>query len=175
MYLQKLMSNYTEYNQWANEATIQWLSGKPEADFYKKVASSYPSIILTLNHMLAVQEFWYAVISETEQENRRYLETEPRHEEIFSGLTKQSTLLNTYISTLSEADLLKEIELDMPWVKGTLSRYEFLQHVCNHSTYHRGQVVTIGRNLGYTDAPMTDYNFYNMAVLQRGVAVEGTY
>ncbi len=34
-------------------------------------------------------------------------------------------------------------------------------HVFNHSTYHRGQIVTIGRGLGYKDAPMTDYNFYN--------------
>jgi uncharacterized damage-inducible protein DinB len=34
--------------------------------------------------------------------------------------------------------------------------------VMNHSTYHRGQIITIGRNLGFTDAPMTDYNFYNI-------------
>jgi len=30
----------------------------------------------------------------------------------------------------------------------------------SHSTYHRGQIITIGRNLGMTDAPMTDFNFY---------------
>jgi uncharacterized damage-inducible protein DinB len=35
-------------------------------------------------------------------------------------------------------------------------------HCMNHSTYHRGQIVTMGRNLGFTDAPMTDYNFYNV-------------
>ncbi len=146
MYLQKLMSNYTEYNQWANETTIQWLSGKPEADFYKKVDSSYPSIVLTLNHILAVQEFWYGVISETEPKGQRYMSTEADHEEVFAQLLRQSALLNTYISSLSEADLLKELHLDMPWVKGTLPRYEFIQHVFNHSTYHRGQVVTIGLN-----------------------------
>jgi len=33
-----------------------------------------------------------------------------------------------------------------------------------HSTYHCGQVVSIGWNLGYTDAPMTDYNFYKMVL-----------
>ncbi|MFB6801427.1 DinB family protein [Peribacillus butanolivorans] len=31
----------------------------------------------------------------------------------------------------------------------------------NHSTYHRGQIITIGRNVGLTDAPMTDFNIYN--------------
>jgi len=72
---------------------------------------------------------------------------------------------------LSEADLLQEIHLDTPWVKGVLPRYEFIQHVFNHSTYHRGQAVSIGRMLGYEDAPMTDYNFYNMVALKRGVEV----
>lgn len=164
------MTNYSEYNQWANETLILWLSGKSEADFYKKVDSSYPSIALTLNHILAVQEFWYSVISETEPEGQRYIHTEVDHAEVFAQLLRQSARFNTCISAFSEADLLKEIHLDTPWVKGTLARYEFIQHVFNHSTYHRGQVISIGRNLGYEDAPMTDYNFYNMAVLQRGLA-----
>ncbi len=64
----------------------------------------------------------------------------------------------------TEDDLLEKVYLDTPWVKGEMPRYEFLQHVFNHSTYHRGQVVTIGRNIDITDAPMTDYNFFNMAL-----------
>ena len=161
------MSNYTEYNQWANDAFVQWLSGKPEADFYKTVPSSYPTLALTLNHILAVQEFWYAVITASAPMSQRYMETSPDHAEILRELPRQSALLHTYISSLTEADLLEEIELHTPWVQGRLPRYEFIQHLFNHSTYHRGQVVTIGRNLGYEDAPMTDYNFYNMVVLQR--------
>jgi uncharacterized damage-inducible protein DinB len=47
-----------------------------------------------------------------------------------------------------------------PWAEATRGRFDFIQHAMNHSTYHRGQLVTIGRNLGYIDAPMTDYNFY---------------
>ncbi|MBL7781843.1 MAG: DinB family protein [Saprospiraceae bacterium] len=171
MYLQKLISNYTAYNQWCNESLVQWLSGKPEADFYKQVASSYPSMALTLNHILAVQEFWYSVITENAPVSMRYMETQPDHKEILQELPQQSALLNAYISSLSETDLLQQIHLDTPWVKGTLPRYEFIQHLFNHSTYHRGQAVTIGRSLGYEDAPMTDYNFYNMVALKRGVEV----
>ena len=36
------------------------------------------------------------------------------------------------------------------------------EHLC----LHRGQLTTIGRNLGLTDVPTTDYNFYNMVVKQ---------
>jgi len=163
-----LLSSYANANHWANETIVNWLSQKPEADFYKTVPSSYPSVVLTLNHILAVQEFWYAVISKTEVSSQRYMIENPTHQEVFPQLIAQSGLLAAYVAGLSEADLLEEVHLDTPWAKGNLPRFEFIQHVLTHSTYHRGQVVSIGRNLGYTDAPMTDYNFYNMAVLKKG-------
>ena len=47
-----------------------------------------------------------------------------------------------------------------PWAEATRGRFDFIQHAMIHSTYHRGQLITIGRHLGYVDAPMTDYNFY---------------
>ena len=161
------MSNYAEYNQWANEKILQWLSEKPANDFYREMPSSYPSIVLTINHILAVEEFWYAVITKAKPESMRYLVTDPEHTEVFPSLTKQSALLTAYISGLNDAELQEEIYLKTPWIQGTLPRYEFIQHVFNHSTYHRGQAITIGRQLGYTDGPMTDYNFFNMAVLNR--------
>ncbi|WP_366512826.1 DinB family protein [Kordia sp.] len=30
----------------------------------------------------------------------------------------------------------------------------------NHSTYHRGQIVTMGHQLGFTKAPFTDLFFF---------------
>jgi uncharacterized damage-inducible protein DinB len=52
--------------------------------------------------------------------------------------------------------------IESPWFRCDFRNFEYIMHYANHSTYHRGQVVTIGRNLGFTDAPMTDYNFYNI-------------
>ena len=81
---------------------------------------------------------------------------------LFERLVQQAEELSSYIETLSEVELLQEVSLDTPWVKGSRPRYEFIQHVVNHTTYHRGQIITIGRNLGFTDAPMTDFNYFNM-------------
>ncbi|MBL0256882.1 MAG: hypothetical protein IPQ03_04840 [Bacteroidetes bacterium] len=64
--------------------------------------------------------------------------------------------------TYTNNELTEEIELNMSWSKNKLSRYEYIIHVINHSTYHRGQVVTIARGLGITEnIPATDYNFFN--------------
>ena len=71
-------------------------------------------------------------------------------------------MMSKYVKKLSGTDLEKVVKLDAPWAKGELARYEFIQHMINHSTYHRGQLVTMGRVLGITDAPGTDYNFFNL-------------
>jgi uncharacterized damage-inducible protein DinB len=43
---------------------------------------------------------------------------------------------------------------------GNVPRFEFLQHCINRSTYHRGQIITIARNAGITNPPITDYAIY---------------
>jgi uncharacterized damage-inducible protein DinB len=55
---------------------------------------------------------------------------------------------------------LKEI-MKYIWFQCDLPEYEYLMQVINHGTYHRGQIVAIGRNIGITDVTNTDYNFYN--------------
>jgi len=54
--------------------------------------------------------------------------------------------------------LLKKIKT--PWVEDEIPVYEVLLHAFNHSTYHRGQVITMGRQLGFEDGIMTDFYEY---------------
>lgn len=164
MSLQKLMNNYAAYNLWANQTMVGWLKTKPAESFVKEVPSSFSSILKTLNHILAAQEFWQTVTSGDIAVQGRYHATDLKMDEITNELIEQSKRMLNSIQQFTEDDLLEKVYLDTPWVKGEMPRYEFLQHVFNHSTYHRGQVVTIGRNIDLTDAPMTDYNFFNMAL-----------
>jgi uncharacterized damage-inducible protein DinB len=167
MSVQKLMMSSASYNRWANETMLGWLGAKPEASLSQEVPSSFSSILKTLNHIWAVEQFWLSVVTESATVgSSRYMAQEFDQAEIFAGLAETSNALVDFVATLSEEDLQKKVYLDTPWVKGELARYEFLQHVFMHSIYHRGQVTTIGRNVGITDAPMTDYNFFNMALPQ---------
>jgi len=163
MSLKKLITNCADYNVWANKTLIEWLRLKPAEVLDKEVASSFPGILKTFNHIWAVQEFWQSVIDETELSTNRYNAEEIDTEEVLRGIISQSKAMADYIQSLSEEDLVKKVYLDTPWVKGEMPRYEFIQHCLNHSTYHRGQIITIGHHVGLHDAPMTDYNYYNMA------------
>ncbi len=70
--------------------------------------------------------------------------------------------METDFGAFEETDLLTELHLDTPWAKNRLPRYEYIVHVVNHSSFHRGQLVTMARQLGIDkDIPNTDYNIYN--------------
>lgn len=161
-----MLSNYAAYNHWANETLVNWLSTKPVELLSNEVPSSYSSILKTLNHIWAVEEFWQQVLSEAAPTpGNRYMATEFDANEILPGLVARSRSLRDMIQSLPAEAYDEVINLDFPWVKGAQPRSELILHTFNHSTYHRGQLTSIGRRLGFTDAPMTDYNFYNMVVV----------
>jgi uncharacterized damage-inducible protein DinB len=166
MSLKKLISNYAAYNLWANQTLVEWLKTKPSESWTKEVASSFPSIHETIIHIWDTERFWLCTLKQLPPPpSFRHVKYEGTPEEAMGELLKQSVEFNEYVNSMWDTDLLEDCHLDTPWVKGTLAKYEFIQHAMNHSTYHRGQLITIGRNAGLTDAPMTDYNYYNMALL----------
>lgn len=162
MSLKKLMTNYASYNVWANQQHINWLSTKTDEQLQHEIPSSYPSIIKTLNHIWGVEEYWFSIITKTQDFTQRFGIEELHRDEVFKGMMNRSELILNKVLSFSEEDLNEEIKVVSPWFKSNQCRYEYIQHVINHGTYHRGQIVTIGRNIGITDAPMTDYNAFNV-------------
>ncbi len=166
MSLQKLMANYADYNVWANQTLVDWITKKPAELLDQEIPSSFPSISKTIVHIWDTERFWITVLQAAPPpasfRMNGYFGTT---EEAIQGLLEQSQDFASYVRSLSEDELSEMCHLNTPWAKGDLPKYEFIQHAMNHSTYHRGQIVTIGRNLGLTDAPMTDYNYYNIMLL----------
>jgi uncharacterized damage-inducible protein DinB len=155
-----LMRQYTEYNLWANTTIVNWLRMKPVSDIEEYVPSSFPGIKETLIHIWDTERFWLSVISNTEIKRSFREGFEGTTDGVLDGVGEHSESFMNFVTGLDDDELTEEVSLDTPWVSGTRPRFEFIQHCMNHSTYHRGQIITIGRILGYADAPMTDYNFY---------------
>lgn len=161
MSLKKIMSNFADYNLWVNQQFVNWLSPKPDEMLHTEVQSSFSTILKTLDHIWSTEEYWFSVISENDLAEKKP-ENELSKEEIFAGLLNSSTRLKHLINSLSEEDLMKEVKITNPWFECELPISEYLIQVINHGTYHRGQIVTMGRNIGIKDASNTDYNFYNV-------------
>ena len=157
MFLKKIISRYTGYNLWANETLTGWLKKLDEGILYKSTPSSFTSIDRTLQHMIHAQNFWLAILAggdvskldETLQVNAAGIVMN----ELLAG---SQQMLDTF-TRYSDDDLLKQVSNDVT----TQCRYEFIIHVVNHNTHHRGQIITMSHCLGIeNNLPNTDYDTF---------------
>lgn len=163
MNLQHLIRNYIKYNAWANDQLIQWLSAQDQNVLYAEIPSSFPSIDKTLQHIWRVQRFWLAFVTNTYDKNFDWSVRNYEVEKVMQDLQQQSHQMKDMVCVFSELELMETLNLDMPWAKNKLPRYEYIQHVVNHSTFHRGQIVSMARGLGlWEGVPASDYNIFNM-------------
>jgi uncharacterized damage-inducible protein DinB len=148
------------YGAWANAHVFEAASALSEEQLHHPVASSFPSVGGTLAHIVGAEWVWL----------RRWLGESPSSfpdwvskpvwgdlRATLSALEKEREAL---LSGLSDADLGQSISYR------TLGGQAFsdplgslMKHVVNHSTYHRGQVVTQMRQLGHKP-PSTDLILY---------------
>ena len=145
MSLKTLIANTVEYNNWVVNKYVDWLATKSDAQLNEDVASSFPTILKTLQHIWQTQEYWWTFIAE--EYNFDFSLTLTTKEETFHALKNSAQKLLQYVDSLSEEDLTKNIKVESPWFQCDFSRYEYIQHVIMHGTYHRGQIVTMGRNI----------------------------
>lgn len=159
--LATLVKDYAAYNAWANKTLINWLRTKPEELMEAPVASSFPSINKTLQHYLEAQQYWLAIIKNEAPELSSFQHTAPLSSaELFDQVVEQSAAFSEFVDTMDDEDLQESVLIVTEYFQSNRDKFEYIQHVMNHSTYHRGQIVTMGRHIGLTDAPMTDYNFF---------------
>ncbi|HEX9652931.1 MAG TPA: DinB family protein, partial [bacterium] len=118
--------------------------------------NSFPSIRETLVHMLSAEWIWLTrwngssptgmpeswELSTHASLRRQWLEAEREQTTFVSGLTEDA--LNKVISYRNTAG--------QPFANPL---WQMMRHVVNHSTYHRGQVTTMLRQLG-AEAVATD-------------------
>ncbi|PKF74539.1 DinB family protein [Chryseobacterium sp. PMSZPI] len=162
MGLKTLVDKSVQYNNWVVNKYIDWLSTKSDEQLNQETISSFPTILKTLHHIWETQEYWWSYIAENNEFDFEKIATVTSKEDIFNAIKNNSQKLADYVESLSEEDLSKNIKIESQWFQCDFSKYEYIQHVILHGTYHRGQIVTMGRNVGITDAPMTDFNFWNI-------------
>lgn len=158
-----LLSDYADYNLWANRRIVDWLRTKPQQLMNKEVLSSFSSINQTLFHIRTVQDWWLGNLVGDVPESKYGQVYEGSAEELFVDVLEKSERLAGYVRSLSQLSLQENCSFSIPTVgEFSQQRLAIILHTMNHSTYHRGQIITIGHHIGFHDAPMTDYMFYQL-------------
>ena len=137
------------YTRWANTRALEAVVKLPDEDLYRDLGSSFPSVFKTLEHMLAAEWVWLKRlngISPTAMFDG--------HETKTLFVLRERWDINdlewkAFIEAMRDEDLAREIHYhNLAGDKLMFRQGKIMQHVTNHSTYHRGQIVTMLRQLG---------------------------
>ena len=137
------------YNDWANDRMLGAVASIPPEQLNRNLGNSFGSVHDTLAHIVAAEWIWL----------ERWLRRSPVKlpcgsdfnslEAITDELREVRSNRNRWLANVS-ADVLAE-NVSYRNLRGQSCAYPLWQqltHVVNHSTYHRGQVVTLLRQLG---------------------------
>jgi uncharacterized damage-inducible protein DinB len=147
----------TRYNVWANELITSYLLQAGAAIADKEQSSSFPTIRKTLYHLWDAQVIWLARLNGTSLNTWPSQSFNGTLEEAAAGLLANS---EEFVRFVAESDE-KALERDVVFHSLDKTEYrqkalEILFHVMNHSTYHRGQLITMLRNAGFEEVGSTD-------------------
>ncbi len=159
--MKQLLQQYAAYNLWANKRITDLVNGLPVEQVNKEIVSSFPSLYKTVLHLMEVENAWW--------ERLKLIEHPAlsgwfygNFEELTKRLLELSTQWQTWIINANEINLThvfayqnsKKEQFKQPV-------YEMLLHLFNHQTFHRGQLITMLRQLGIDKIPPTDFSVFS--------------
>ena len=157
----ELSKKYSDYNYWANKRLIDKLRLLPDEILNKEQKSSFRTITATVLHINDAETVWMKRlegISLTEWPSKDF---NGSAYEALKLLENSSMKIKEYASVLTNEKLNEDCPFSSLDGKPYIMKiYDILQHAMNHSTFHRGQIVTMLRNLDITELPSTDYIAY---------------
>lgn len=159
--MKQILTSFARYERWANEQQLDVICTLTEEQQQREIQSSFPSIQKTCMHVWDASSIWWQRLQRHEQIMVPSLSFHPSMKDIENGILHQNDQWINWIEAATDADL--EAFLPYKNMKGEHHQQpvkDILLHLNNHGTYHRGQLVTMLRQVGAVDIPQTDYIVY---------------
>lgn len=153
------------YNEWANGQFISVLAALSDEEVNREIVSSFPSIRKTVIHMWSAEDIWLQRLQRVDKPVWNGLLFEGAFTQAMNNWKVASAALRDFVQALPDDSALLE-SIHVVNIKGEHHDdviADVLEHVVNHSTFHRGQLVTMIRQVGITTLPSTDLISYTRA------------
>jgi len=157
---QKCIRQLYDYNRWADWRILAMASRLTSEDFIRPMGNSFSSVRDTLAHILGAEWIW---LERWQGRSPRALLDAATFPNVQSFESRWETVKDDqtqFIDALTPQRLVEELAYVNH--KGQPYSYPLWQqmvHVVNHSSYHRGQIITLLRQLG-AEAASTDFLVY---------------
>jgi uncharacterized damage-inducible protein DinB len=157
----------TRYNAWANVLIFDAVAALPEGEATKPRRSVFRNMVHTLNHNYVIDRIFQAHL---EGRDHGYTaRNTPDHPALAELWRAQQELDRWYLNwsdRISDAELAEKVGFKfVGGGEGVMTRGEILQHLVNHTSYHRGFVAQMMYDAG-ARPPTTDLTVFLRDVRQ---------
>ena len=160
--MKEMLVEYAHYNLWANENLITLFRSVDDALISQNIVSSFPSIRATLLHILDAETVWIERLNGNSMNAFPSINFDGTNEEVFEKVLNKSKEFALYVEDLHAAVLRdKRTFTTFAGIEMKEQIRIMIQHCMNHSTFHRGQLVMMCRQLGISPIPKTDFIYYS--------------
>jgi uncharacterized damage-inducible protein DinB len=148
------------YMLWADRETLKAVREVRPEDLTRDAGISFGSLLGTLAHILGSQRMWLSRFSGDPLDRVPGPLDYPDLQAWIQGWEENAAGIGAFIASLTD----EQIAAPITWTNTrgeTFTRplWQPVLHLVNHSSYHRGQVVSLLRQLGH-QPPSTDLNYY---------------
>jgi uncharacterized damage-inducible protein DinB len=156
--MKELFVQLAPYHLWANQLLLATINSLDEAQQQAEVKSSFNSLFKTALHMWDAEAVWWQRMRLQEKIIAPSENFSGQFKDVADGLLHQGRLWQDWVTGCHEHMLQHEfIYYNSKKEKFKQPVFQVLQHMFNHGTFHRGQLVTILRQLGIEKIPQTDF------------------
>jgi len=151
----------TRYNAWANELIFAAVAALPEGKAVKPRRSVFRNMVHTLNHNYVIDRIFQAHL---EGRGHDYTaRNTPDHPPLAELWRAQQELDRWYVAAydgMDDARLNQTVSFSfVGGGEGAMTRGQILQHLVNHTSYHRGFVGQMIYDVP-ARAPTTDFTVF---------------
>jgi len=139
------------FNSWATQKIFDALAPLPAEQLTRDMKASHGSIHGTLTHLVGAEKMWLSRWIGKPDAAMLKPDDVPTISALKAVWEKTGFETARWLGTLTDRKL--EETFTMTTAKGITYTHTFaqaLQHVADHGTYHRGQIITLLRQLGVT-------------------------
>ncbi|MCC6726296.1 MAG: DinB family protein [Saprospiraceae bacterium] len=159
--MKKIYEQYTRYNLWANQRLVDSFSTLTDEQLNAPVVSSFPSIRLTFLHIWDAEFCWLSRLNGVSPDAFPSKTFQGDMKAVFETVLGTSKQFADFVAAQPEDFLEKTVEFKtLSYGGGKQAAFEMMHHCMNHSSFHRGQLITLGRQLGLEKFPPTDFIYY---------------
>jgi uncharacterized damage-inducible protein DinB len=142
------------YNSWANNRALEAVLHLSPAEFVRDLGNSHHSVSDTLVHIVWAEWIWLQRWNGVSPQVVFQATDFPSPREVRSRWSELEAGQSTFVAALTNERLQRVVSYvnleGQPW---EYPLWRQMYHVVNHSTYHRGQVATMLRQLGTRPLP----------------------